>query len=137
MPLGRGRRPAPSRQATGRDRRNVGRRRKRRLAPQTGRIKGKEMSEVTIKRALLSVSDKNGLVELGRALGRHGVELVSTGGTAKALREAGLDVTDISDLTGFQEMMDGRVQTRSDVRIGGKNGVRLWGLRRWEYTKKK
>src|SRR3546814_9035997 len=59
--LGRWRRPAPSRQATGRDRRNGGRRRKRRLAPQTGRIKGKEMSEVTIKRALLSVSDKNGL----------------------------------------------------------------------------
>src|SRR3546814_14701615 len=82
-------RSAPSRQATGRDRRNGGRRRRRRLAPQTGRIKGKEMSEVTIKRALLSVSDKNGLVELGRALGRHGVELVSTGGTAKALREAG------------------------------------------------
>src|SRR3546814_12227438 len=90
--LGRWRRPAPSRQATGRDRRNGGRRRKRRLAPQTGRIKGKEMSEVTIKRALLSVSDKNGLVELGRALGRHGVELVSTGGTAKALREDGLEI---------------------------------------------
>src|SRR3546814_14633006 len=68
--LGRWRRPAPSRQATGRDRRNGGRRRKRRLAPQTGRIKGTEMSEVTNKRALLSVSDKNGLVELGRELGR-------------------------------------------------------------------
>src|SRR3546814_11217212 len=81
--------PDPARQRNGRDRRNGGRRRKRRLAPQTGRIKGKEMSEVTIKRALLSVSDKNGLGELGRALGRHGVELVSPGGTAKALREIG------------------------------------------------
>src|SRR3546814_3800505 len=82
-------------------------------------IKGKEMSEVTIKRALLSVSDKNGLVELGRALGRHGVELVSTGGTAKALREAGLDVKDISDLTGFPEMMDGRVKTLHPKVHGG------------------
>src|SRR3546814_3433805 len=124
MPLGRGRRPAPSRQATGRDRRNVGRRRKRRLAPQTGQIKGKEMSEVTIKRALLSVSDKNGLVALGRALGRHGVELVSTGGTAKALREAGLDVKDISDLTGFPEMMDGRVKTLHPKVHGGLLAVR-------------
>src|SRR3546814_16283038 len=99
--LGRWRRPAPSRQATGRDRRNGGRRRTRRLAPQTGRITGKEMSEVTIKRAMLSVSDKTGLVELGRALGRNGVELVSHGGTAKALRAAGLDVTNIYTLQGF------------------------------------
>ena len=64
-----------------------------------------------IARALISVSDKTGLAELGRALARHGVELVSTGGTAKALREAGLEVRDISDLTGFPEMMDGRVKT--------------------------
>lgn len=82
------------------------------------------MSEVTIKRALLSVSDKNGLVELGRALGRHGVELVSTGGTAKALREAGLDVKDISDLTGFPEMMDGRVKTLHPKVHGGLLAVR-------------
>ena len=69
------------------------------------------MTEVKIRRALLSVSDKSGLVELGQALVRHGVELVSTGGTAKALREAGLPVRDIADLTGFPEIMDGRVKT--------------------------
>ncbi len=69
------------------------------------------MKNVTIKRALLSVSDKEGLAELGRALAARGVDLVSTGGTAKALRAQGLDVRDISDLTGFPEMMDGRVKT--------------------------
>ena len=69
------------------------------------------MGNVKIARALLSVSDKSGLVELGQALARHGVDLVSTGGTAKALRDAGLSVRDISDLTGFPEMMDGRVKT--------------------------
>ena len=69
------------------------------------------MSDVKITRALLSVSDKSGLSELGQALARHGVELVSTGGTAKSLRDAGLEVRDISDLTGFPEMMDGRVKT--------------------------
>jgi len=77
-----------------------------------------------IKRALLSVSDKNGLVELGQALGRRGVELVSTGGTAKALRDAGLDVRDISDLTGFPEMMDGRVKTLHPKVHGGLLAVR-------------
>ena len=69
------------------------------------------MPDVKISRALLSVSDKAGLVELGQALASHGVELVSTGGTSKALREAGLEVRDVSDLTGFPEMMDGRVKT--------------------------
>ena len=82
------------------------------------------MSDVIIKRALLSVSDKSGLVELGQALGRHGVELVSTGGTAKALREAGLEVKDISDLTGFPEMMDGRVKTLHPKVHGGLLAVR-------------
>ena len=82
------------------------------------------MSDVKITRALLSVSDKNGLAELGRALARHGVELVSTGGTAKALREAGLDVRDISDLTGFPEMMDGRVKTLHPKVHGGLLAVR-------------
>src|SRR3546814_10197926 len=66
---------------------------------------------VPVRRALLSVSDKAGLAELAAALVRHGVELVSTGGTAKALREAGHDVLDVADLTGFPEMMDGRVKT--------------------------
>ncbi|HHI70467.1 MAG TPA: bifunctional phosphoribosylaminoimidazolecarboxamide formyltransferase/IMP cyclohydrolase, partial [Rhodobacteraceae bacterium] len=64
-----------------------------------------------IRRALLSVSDKTGLIELGRALADFGVELLSTGGSAKALRDAGLTVTDVADVTGFPEMMDGRVKT--------------------------
>ncbi|MDQ3160887.1 MAG: bifunctional phosphoribosylaminoimidazolecarboxamide formyltransferase/IMP cyclohydrolase, partial [Pseudomonadota bacterium] len=66
---------------------------------------------VTVRRALLSVSDKTGLLELARVLAAHGVELLSTGGTAKALREAGLAVKDVSEATGFPEMMDGRVKT--------------------------
>ncbi len=70
------------------------------------------MSELRkIKRALLSVSDKTGLAEFARALTGFGVELISTGGTAKSLRDAGLDVTDVADVTGFPEMMDGRVKT--------------------------
>jgi phosphoribosylaminoimidazolecarboxamide formyltransferase/IMP cyclohydrolase len=68
-------------------------------------------SAKTIHRALLSVTDKTGLVEFARALAGFGVELVSTGGTARALREAGLAVKDISELTGFPEMLDGRVKT--------------------------
>ena len=64
-----------------------------------------------IRRALLSVTDKTGLVEFAQSLAGFGVELVSTGGTARALREAGLSVKDISDLTGFPEMLDGRVKT--------------------------
>jgi phosphoribosylaminoimidazolecarboxamide formyltransferase / IMP cyclohydrolase len=67
--------------------------------------------QVRIFRALISVSDKTGLVEFARALALHGVELVSTGGTRKALAEAGLAALDVSDLTGFPEMMDGRVKT--------------------------
>ncbi len=82
------------------------------------------MTDVTIKRALLSVSDKSGLVELATALAGHGVELVSTGGTAKALRDAGLTVRDISDLTGFPEMMDGRVKTLHPKVHGGLLAVR-------------
>ncbi|NYF80095.1 bifunctional phosphoribosylaminoimidazolecarboxamide formyltransferase/IMP cyclohydrolase [Granulicella arctica] len=64
-----------------------------------------------IRRALLSVTDKTGLVDFARSLASFGVDLVSTGGTAKALREAGLKIRDISDLTGFPEMLDGRVKT--------------------------
>ena len=74
---------------------------------------------VTVRRALLSVSDKTGLLDLARALAAHGVELVSTGGTARALREAGLAVRDVADLTGFPEMMDGRVKTLHPVVHGG------------------
>ncbi|TXH65220.1 MAG: bifunctional phosphoribosylaminoimidazolecarboxamide formyltransferase/IMP cyclohydrolase [Lysobacteraceae bacterium] len=66
---------------------------------------------VKIRRALLSVSDKTGLLELARALAAHDIELISTGGTAKTLREAGLAVRDVAELTGFPEMMDGRVKT--------------------------
>jgi phosphoribosylaminoimidazolecarboxamide formyltransferase/IMP cyclohydrolase len=72
-----------------------------------------------IRRALLSVTDKTGLVEFARTLASHGVELVSTGGTARALREAGLDIRDISDLTGFPEMLDGRVKTLHPKVHGG------------------
>ena len=82
------------------------------------------MNNVTIKRALLSVSDKTGLADLGRALAAHGVELVSTGGTAAALRDAGLVVRDIAELTGFPEMMDGRVKTLHPKVHGGLLAVR-------------
>jgi len=68
-------------------------------------------AEKQIRRALLSVTDKTGLVEFAQALAGYGVELVSTGGTAAALRAAGLSVMDISELTGFPEMLDGRVKT--------------------------
>jgi len=80
--------------------------------------------QIAFKRALLSVSDKNGLVDLGKALAAWGVELVSTGGTASVLREAGLDVRDVSDLTGFPEMMDGRVKTLHPMVHGGLLSVR-------------
>ena len=72
-----------------------------------------------VRRALLSVSDKTGLVEFATALAARGIELISTGGTAKALREAGLTVADVADLTGFPEMMDGRVKTLHPVVHGG------------------
>ncbi|WP_212523030.1 bifunctional phosphoribosylaminoimidazolecarboxamide formyltransferase/IMP cyclohydrolase [Actibacterium sp. MT2.3-13A] len=74
---------------------------------------------VPLRRALLSVSDKTGLVELGTALAARGVELLSTGGTAQALREAGLDVRDVAEVTGFPEMMDGRVKTLHPMVHGG------------------
>jgi len=72
-----------------------------------------------ISRALLSVTDKTGLVEFAQALAAHGVELISTGGTASALRAAGLTVRDISHLTGFPEMLDGRVKTLHPLVHGG------------------
>src|SRR2546430_8743018 len=72
-----------------------------------------------IKRALLSVSDKSGLVSLGQTLAAAGIELISTGGTAKALREGGLSVTDLSAYTGFPEMLDGRVKTLHPKIHGG------------------
>src|SRR5262245_16136019 len=77
-----------------------------------------------ISRALLSVSDKTGLVEFARALAAHGVELISTGGTRGALAEAGLKVIDVADITGFPEMMDGRVKTLHPKVHGGLLAIR-------------
>ncbi|WP_103762716.1 MULTISPECIES: bifunctional phosphoribosylaminoimidazolecarboxamide formyltransferase/IMP cyclohydrolase [Roseovarius] len=72
-----------------------------------------------LRRALLSVSDKTGLVDLGHALAKRDVELLSTGGSAKTLRDAGLDVKDVAEVTGFPEMMDGRVKTLHPMVHGG------------------
>ncbi len=82
------------------------------------------MTSIPIRRALLSVSDKGGIVDFARQLAALGVELVSTGGTAKALRDAGLIVADVADLTGFPEMMDGRVKTLHPMVHGGLLAVR-------------
>ena len=82
------------------------------------------MTAIPLRRALLSVSDKTGLVDLGRALAARGVELVSTGGTANALREAGVAARDVAELTGFPEMMDGRVKTLHPKVHGGLLAVR-------------
>jgi phosphoribosylaminoimidazolecarboxamide formyltransferase/IMP cyclohydrolase len=76
-----------------------------------GEVRVARAPEVRISRALLSVSDKTGIVEFARGLNELGVEIISTGGTAAALAEAGLPVRSISDLTGFPEIMDGRVKT--------------------------
>ena len=72
-----------------------------------------------MRRAILTVSNKTGLVEFGRGLSARGFELVSTGGTARALADAGLPVINVSDVTGFPEMMDGRVKTLHPMVHGG------------------
>ncbi len=77
------------------------------------------MDRIAIRRALVSVSDKTGIVDFCKALASHGAELISTGGTAKALRDAGLAVKDISEHTGFPEMLDGRVKTLHPKVHGG------------------
>jgi phosphoribosylaminoimidazolecarboxamide formyltransferase / IMP cyclohydrolase len=77
-----------------------------------------------IKRAIISVTDKTGIVEFAASLSRFGVEVLSTGGTAKALRQGGIEVTDISEYTGFPEMMDGRVKTLHPKVHGGLLGLR-------------
>ena len=82
------------------------------------------MPDTKIRRALLSVSDKTGLIEFARALAEHGVALVSTGGTAAAIKNAGIAVQDVSDLTGFPEMMDGRVKTLHPNVHGGLLAIR-------------
>jgi phosphoribosylaminoimidazolecarboxamide formyltransferase / IMP cyclohydrolase len=79
---------------------------------------------VPVRRALLSVSDKTGLAEFAAGLARAGVELISTGGTAKAIAAAGLGVRDVSELTGFPEIMDGRVKTLHPTVHGGLLGIR-------------
>ncbi|MFT8807365.1 bifunctional phosphoribosylaminoimidazolecarboxamide formyltransferase/IMP cyclohydrolase [Gluconobacter sp.] len=81
-------------------------------------------TRLPVRRALLSVSDKTGLIELGRALAAHGAELLSTGGSAKALRDAGLTVKDVSEHTGFPEILDGRVKTLVPQVHGGILGRR-------------
>nr|WP_275973482.1 bifunctional phosphoribosylaminoimidazolecarboxamide formyltransferase/IMP cyclohydrolase [Rosenbergiella nectarea] len=82
------------------------------------------MQHRPVRRALLSVSDKTGIVDFARGLSEHGIELLSTGGTARLLAEAGLTVTEVSDYTGFPEMMDGRVKTLHPKIHGGILGRR-------------
>ncbi|MEQ1716878.1 MAG: bifunctional phosphoribosylaminoimidazolecarboxamide formyltransferase/IMP cyclohydrolase, partial [Hyphomicrobium sp.] len=82
------------------------------------------MAEQKIRRALLSVSDKTGLIEFARALAAQGVALVSTGGTASAIKAAGIAVMDVAELTGFPEMMDGRVKTLHPKVHGGLLAIR-------------
>ena len=83
------------------------------------------MSTITpIRRALISVSDKTSLLDLGKALADKGVDIISTGGSAKALRDAGISVTDVSNVTGFPEIMDGRVKTLNRLFMAG-----FWGRR--------
>src|SRR6267142_6412307 len=86
--------------------------------------KANELGLVKIQQALICVSDKTGIVEFARELKRFGVEIISTGGTANALREAGIEVRDVSDVTGFPEMMDGRVKTLHPKIHGGLLAVR-------------
>lgn len=82
------------------------------------------MTERRVTRALISVSDKTGLIDFAKALSERGIALVSTGGTAKAIADAGLKVTDVSELTGFPEMMDGRVKTLHPKVHGGLLAIR-------------
>ena len=82
------------------------------------------MTEPVIRRALISVSDKTGLIDFARFLVGRKVQLLSTGGSAKAIRDAGLPVTEVSDHTGFPEMLDGRVKTLHPKIHGGLLGIR-------------
>jgi phosphoribosylaminoimidazolecarboxamide formyltransferase/IMP cyclohydrolase len=77
-----------------------------------------------IERAVISVTDKTGIVDFAKSLAQFGVQILSTGGTARALREGGIEVTDISEYTGFPEMMDGRVKTLHPMVHGGLLGLR-------------
>ncbi len=79
---------------------------------------------IVVRRALLSVTDKSGLLEFAKGLSLLGVRMLSTGGTAKTLRESGLEIQDVSDYTGFPEMLDGRVKTLHPKIHGGILGIR-------------
>ena len=82
------------------------------------------MAELKIRRALMSVSDKSGIVEFAQALSSQGVEILSTGGTYRTIKEAGIAVVEVADHTGFPEMMDGRVKTLHPKIHGGILGRR-------------
>jgi phosphoribosylaminoimidazolecarboxamide formyltransferase / IMP cyclohydrolase len=88
------------------------------------RLKIRRLKMKKIERAIISVTDKAGIVEFSRDLSGMGVEILSTGGTAKAIREGGVNATDISEYTGFPEMLDGRVKTLHPKVHGGLLGVR-------------
>jgi phosphoribosylaminoimidazolecarboxamide formyltransferase / IMP cyclohydrolase len=77
-----------------------------------------------VRRALFSVSDKAGLIDFAKFLHESGVELISTGGTAKAIKDAGLPVKEVAEVTGFPEMLDGRVKTLHPMIHGGLLGIR-------------
>jgi len=81
-------------------------------------------ASLPIRRALISVSDKTGLLDFARFLADRGVDILSTGGSAKAMRDAGLKVTEVADHTGFPEMLDGRVKTLHPKIHGGLLGIR-------------
>jgi phosphoribosylaminoimidazolecarboxamide formyltransferase/IMP cyclohydrolase len=87
-------------------------------------VEGLEVDQVPVRRALLSVSDKTGVIDLATFLHERGVELLSTGGTAKAIKDAGLPVMDVSDYTGSPEILDGRVKTLHPKVHGGLLAVR-------------
>src|SRR5207247_2423920 len=94
-----------------------------------------------IQRALLSVTDKSGIADFARQLRELGVELISTGGTAKLLRDSGIEVKDVSDLTGFPEMLDSRVKTMHPRITGGILEVRgsggaISGATKWRLAQK-
>lgn len=94
------------------------------MATSHNAVVGASVDFVKIKRAVLSVSDKTGLVEFARALHAHGVELLSTGGTASALKSAGIPVSEVSSATGFPEILHGRVKTLHPFIHGGLLAVR-------------
>jgi phosphoribosylaminoimidazolecarboxamide formyltransferase/IMP cyclohydrolase len=94
------------------------------VAPESIMTQHNDLGLRHIRRALISVSDKTGILEFARDLSRLGIEIISTGGTAKVLREAGIDVRDVADITGFPEIMDGRVKTLHPRIHGGLLAVR-------------